>query len=124
VSPTAVEVVDGLPVLPFSARADLRAWLEANGGTSAGIWVRLFKQGSGVSSVSFGDLLEEGLCFGWSESQRRRYDDHSYLQRFTPRKARGTTSARNRALIDQLVAAGRMTPAGLAVIDARDHRGH
>ena len=113
-----MQVVDGLPVLSFAAGADLRAWLEVNGGTSAGIWVRLFKRGSGTASISFGDLLEEGLCFGWSESLRRRYDDHSYLQKFTPRKTPGTASARNRALVGQLVAAGRMTPAGLAVLNA------
>jgi uncharacterized protein YdeI (YjbR/CyaY-like superfamily) len=111
-----VESVDGLPVLSFAAHADLRAWLEANAAGSAGIWVRLYKRGSGVASVSFADVLEEGLCFGWSESQRRGGDEHSYLQKFTPRKTRGTASARNRALAGRLVAAGRMTPAGLAAL--------
>src|ERR1700761_4245845 len=93
----AVETHEGLPVLAFSKRADLRAWLEAQPGTCAGIWVRLFKKRSGVTSGSFADLLDEGLCFGWSESLRHAYDDDSYLQKFTPRKRPGTASPRNRA---------------------------
>lgn len=111
---------DGLPVLSFSKRDDLRAWLETGHSTSQGIWVRLFKRNSGVTSISFEDLLDEGLCFGWSESLRHGYDDHSYLQKFTPRKSKGTTSARNKAHIKRLIAAGLMTPAGLAVLNAKD----
>jgi uncharacterized protein YdeI (YjbR/CyaY-like superfamily) len=115
-----MEMHDGLPVLSFSTREDLRAWLETRDSTSQGIWVQLFKKKSGVASISFEDLLDEGLCFGWSESLRHKYDDHSYLQKFTPRKTKGTTSARNQAHIKRLIAAGLMTPAGLAVLHAKD----
>jgi uncharacterized protein YdeI (YjbR/CyaY-like superfamily) len=111
---------DGFPVFSFPKREDLRAWLEAEHGTSQGIWVRLFKKSAGVASISFDDLLDEGLCFGWSESQRRRHDEQSYLQKFTPRKKKGTTSERNKAHIKRLVATGLMTPAGLAVLDNGD----
>jgi uncharacterized protein YdeI (YjbR/CyaY-like superfamily) len=107
---------DELPVLSFARREELRAWLEAEHATSLGIWVRLFKKSSGVASITFEDLLDEGLCFGWSESLRRACDQQSYLQKFTPRKTRGTTSARNMAHAEQLIAAGLMTPAGLAAL--------
>jgi uncharacterized protein YdeI (YjbR/CyaY-like superfamily) len=65
-----------------------------------------------VPSVGFHDLLEAGLAYGWSESTRRPYDSTSYLQRFTPRRARGTSSARNLAIAARLEAEGRMTAAG------------
>lgn len=109
-----------MPVFSFPKREDLRAWLEAEHNTSQGIWVQLFKKNSSVASISFEDLLDEGLCFGWSESLRHPYDGQSYLQKFTPRKRGGTTSERNRAHIKRLVAAGLMTPAGLAVLRTED----
>lgn len=81
-----------------------------------GVWVRLTKAGSGIRGVTFHDVLEEGLCFGWSESTRHPGDAASYLQRFTPRRVRGTTSARNLRLVARLRADGLMTPAGEAAL--------
>jgi uncharacterized protein YdeI (YjbR/CyaY-like superfamily) len=106
-----------LPVTSFRDRDELREWLTAHHDDGAGVWVRIFRARSGIPSVTFDEVLAEGLCFGWSESTRRAYDATSYLQRFTPRSRPGTASERNRALVERLVAEGRMTPAGLAVLD-------
>ncbi len=62
---------------------------------------------SGVPSVSFHELIEAGIAYGWRESTRRAYDSQSYLQ-FAPRRARGTTSGRNLAIADRLEAEGRV----------------
>ena len=105
-----------LPILTFESAAELRAWLEANHASSGGIWLRIFKKHAAAASVSFEQVLDAGLCFGWSESSRRSFDQHSYLQRFTPRKARGTQSPRNRERARRLIEAGRMTPAGLRAL--------
>lgn len=86
---------DNLPILEFETAELLRTWLEDNYATSKGIWLRIYKKSSVVRSVTFKQVLDEGLCFGWSESARRKYDDDSYLQKFTPRKTVGTQSARN-----------------------------
>ena len=67
-------------------------------------------------SVTFSDLLDEGLCFGWSESKRRKGEDGFYLQQFTPRKTVGTQSRRNRTRVKQLIKEGRMTKAGLKAL--------
>lgn len=104
------------PIIEFQDVAALRQWLEANHATSPGILVRIYKRGSGIASVSFEDVLDEGLCFGWSESLRLKGDGNSYLQRFTPRKTKGTTSERNRRHAERLIREGRMTPAGLAAL--------
>jgi uncharacterized protein YdeI (YjbR/CyaY-like superfamily) len=106
-----------LPVLAFVDAAALREWLTRNALTSAGIYVRVFKANSRIPSVTFEDLLDEGLCFGWSESKRLSYDDLSYLQRFGPRKTKGTTSERNRRHVARLIAEKRMTEHGLAALD-------
>lgn len=109
-----------LPILTFATAADLRQWLEQHHATSPGIWVRIYKKDAGVQSVSFEDVLDEGLCFGWSESKRLRGDELSYLQRFTPRRTKGTTSRRNRQHAQRLIAEGRMTPAGLKALDVNE----
>jgi uncharacterized protein YdeI (YjbR/CyaY-like superfamily) len=103
---------DDLPIMIFQDSQALRAWLEENHASSGGVWIRVFKKSAGVPTVTFEELLDEGLCFGWSESTRRSYDETSYLQKFTPRKTVGTQSQRNLEHARALIAAGRMTPAG------------
>ena len=106
----------GAPILSFESGVALRHWLEEHHDTSAGIWVRIYKASSGRPTVTFLEVLDEGLCFGWSESQRRSWDDESYLQRFGPRRRHGTTSERNRTRAARLIEEGRMTPAGIAAL--------
>ncbi len=89
-----------------------------NHATSEGIWVRIFKKNSGVVSIIFEEVLDEGLCFGWSESMRRKGDENSYLQRFTPRRKKGTTSKRNRERIKRLIEEKKMMPSGLAALES------
>ena len=105
-----------LPVFEFRSADDLRSWLENNHQTSSGIWIRIYKKHSGVKAVSFEEVLDEGLCFGWSESLRRKDDDKSYLQRFTPRRKTGTVSKRNLEHTERLIKEGRMTPVGLKAL--------
>jgi len=108
--------LENLPILEFETSDELHAWLEDHHDTSEGIWLRIFKKRSGNRSVTFEQVLDEGLCFGWSESMRRRYDDESYLQKFTPRKAVGTRSARNLARAKLLIEKGKMKPSGLIAL--------
>jgi uncharacterized protein YdeI (YjbR/CyaY-like superfamily) len=105
-----------LPIIEFKTQTELRAWLIDQHATSSGVWVRVFKKSSTIPSITFEQLLDEGLCFGWSESARRSYDEKSYLQKFTPRKTKGTTSERNRKRIKELIEAGRMTTSGFEVL--------
>ena len=107
---------DNLPIQSFKDRKELRMWLEKNSTTSKGLRVQLYKVKSGIQSITFQDLLEEGLCFGWSESKRHPNDEVSYLQFFTPRKTKGTTSSRNKLLIQKLIKEKRMTEQGLLAL--------
>jgi uncharacterized protein YdeI (YjbR/CyaY-like superfamily) len=105
-----------LPIIAFKNRQLLRNWLIDNSTVSHGIYVRIYKKHSGIDTVTFEEVLDEGLCFGWSENKRLPYDKVSYLQRFTPRTAKGTSSARDIAHAKQLLAEGLMTPQGLAAL--------
>ena len=105
-----------LPLKSFENVKKLRIWLEQNSTTSKGLQVHLYKTKSNIPSIAFHDLLEEGLCFGWSESKRYSYDEESYIQMFTPRKKKGTNSPRNKLLIEKLIKEGRMTNQGFNVL--------
>ena len=96
----------------FASREELWSWLGTHATDHPAIWVRLANSRKAFPSVTFYDLLEAGIAFGWSESTRRAGDDESYLQRFGPRRTRGTTSERNRRIADELERTGRMTDAG------------
>jgi uncharacterized protein YdeI (YjbR/CyaY-like superfamily) len=104
---------DKFPILAFKSGGELRKWLENNHETSDGIWVQIYKKNSGVPSVTFEEVLDEGLCFGWSESLRHKSDGESYLQRFTPRQVKGTTSKRNMIHVARLIEEKKMLPSGL-----------
>jgi len=104
-----------LPVLAFDSATSLRSWLIANHAESDGIWLKIFKKNSGVPSVTFEEVLDEWLCLGWSESLRRKGDNQFYLQRFTPRRTKGTTSERTREHAWRLIRENRMTPSTLFI---------
>jgi uncharacterized protein YdeI (YjbR/CyaY-like superfamily) len=102
----------------FSSAAELEAWLEANHASSDGIWLKIAKKGSGETSVTHAEALTLALCFGWIDSQRKGLDEKFFLQRFTPRRPRGRWSRINRDQAEELIAAGRMRPSGLAEVEA------
>jgi uncharacterized protein YdeI (YjbR/CyaY-like superfamily) len=107
--------------LPIVHTADQRAWhrwLSQNHERVDGVWLKLAKKGSPTPSVSYAEALEEALCFGWIDGQVRRFDEHFYLQRFTPRRVRSKWSQNNRESAQRLIDEGRMQPPGLAQIDA------
>jgi uncharacterized protein YdeI (YjbR/CyaY-like superfamily) len=110
--------LDDLPVLAFATQAELEEWLEREHATAPGVYVRLAKKGSGVPSVTYPELVESCLCFGWIDGISRRLDDRFYVQRITPRRPRSVWSQKNVAAVAVLADAGRMRPAGLAAVEA------
>jgi len=111
------DTFDGLPILYFARPQEWANWLAAHHNTAVGVWLQLVKKAAARSSISYDEALEEALCYGWIDSQKRSYDDESWLQRFTPRKARSSWSKVNREKAEKLIANGRMQPAGLQEVD-------
>ncbi|MGY5766004.1 YdeI/OmpD-associated family protein [Brachybacterium sp. DNPG3] len=94
------------------------AWLRAHDGTSDGIWLVLAKKGTHEpTTLSYQEALEEALCSGWIDGQKRSRDAATFLQRFTPRRPRSIWSARNVGIIARLEAEGRMRERGRAEVD-------
>jgi uncharacterized protein YdeI (YjbR/CyaY-like superfamily) len=104
--------------LAFKSAADFRAWLAANHDTVDGLWLRLFKKDSGKPTITHAEAIDQALCFGWIDGQSKGYDQRSWIQRFTPRRARSSWSRINTQNVERLIKAGHMTRAGLAAVEA------
>lgn len=103
----------------FRSAAAFRAWLTKHHAQADELVVRLFKVHAADRGLTYADALDEALCFGWIDGVRRGYDADTFLIRFTPRKPRSIWSKVNVAKVEKLIAAGRMTAAGLAAYRAR-----
>lgn len=96
----------------FKSPKDWRNWLNKNQDFQEGIWLQVYKKHSGVKSVTIEQALEEALCFGWIDGQRKSYDEQSYLQKYTPRRLQSIWSKRNIGIVENLIQAGKMMPRG------------
>ena len=92
--------------------------MKANHARETEVWLRVYKKGSGKPSVTIGEALDVVLCWGWIDAIRKSLDEESYLQRYTPRRAKSIWSQVNRDNVARLIAAGRMQPPGQRQIDA------
>ena len=107
-----------LPIQDFPDQAAFEAWLDAEHDRAPGLYVKLAKKGAGVPSVTYAELVESCLCYGWIDGRSNRVDDRFHLQRITPRRAKSVWSKTNVDRVEALIASGRMRPAGLAVVEA------
>ena len=96
--------------------ADFAAWLAAHGTTARDIWPILYKKATGKQTVTYADLVEVALCYGWIDGLQKSLDAERFVLRFSPRRKDGHWTEGNRALARRLLAEGRMTPAGQAVL--------
>jgi uncharacterized protein YdeI (YjbR/CyaY-like superfamily) len=103
----------------FASAAELRDWFERNHATETELIVGFYKRSSGKASITWAELVDEALCYGWIDSVRNSIDEVSYANRITPRTPRSTWSAINIARVKELIALGRMRPAGLKAFERR-----
>src|SRR5215218_6465734 len=113
------------PVIPdpkkiksFRTEAAFEAWMKANHGRETELWLKIHKKGSGLPTVTSAQALDVALCWGWIDGIRKSLDDRSFLQRYTPRRAKSVWSQINRDHVARLTKAGRMTPHGQRQVDA------
>lgn len=106
----------------FKDQAALRRWLERNHDRAPELWVGLWKKGSRKPSVTWPEVVDQSLCFGWIDGIRKSLGPDSYANRITPRRRGSTWSVRNVTRVRELIAQGLMHPAGLAAFEARDAR--
>jgi uncharacterized protein YdeI (YjbR/CyaY-like superfamily) len=110
--------VDDLPIILCLTQQDWDTWLNNHHGDSRGAWLKIAKKGgAGNSSVSYAEALDSALCYGWIDGQKAAFDGEYWLQKFTPRTPTSKWSKINREKVLELLASGRMQPAGIQEID-------
>ena len=110
-------------ILDFSSRDEWRDWLAAHHADQREAWVAMYKVRSSRPGLRYNDAVEEALCFGWIDGLTRGLDADRFAQRFTPRKATSVWSLSNIARVQKLISQGRMTPAGMALVEAAQANG-
>lgn len=108
--------------LYFATPAALRAWFKKNHAKASELLLGYWKVDSGQPSVTWPQSVDEALCVGWIDGLRKRIDDERYTIRFTPRRPGSVWSQVNVKRVPELVAEGRMQPAGLAVFETRGEK--
>lgn len=109
--------ITGLKFFPNAAA--FRAWLTKHHATAAELWLGFYRKDSGKGGLTYAEAVDEVLCFGWIDGIRKRIDDVSYANRFTPRKPTSIWSHVNLAHVARLEELGRMTDAGRAALARR-----
>lgn len=105
------------------SRADWRAWLAQHHTQSASIWLVYYKKASGKGTLTYDDIVEEAICFGWIDSKVNKVDTDKSKLLLSPRKPGSNWSARNKALVARLEPLGLITEAGWAKIRAAKEDG-
>lgn len=101
----------------FPTPAYWRRWLERHHDRQDQLWVGYYKKGTGQTSITWPESVDQALCYGWIDGIRKRIDDTSYMIRFTPRRAGSTWSAVNLRRISALMEDDLVQPAGLEAFE-------
>jgi uncharacterized protein YdeI (YjbR/CyaY-like superfamily) len=107
----------------FSSPAEFRDWLKENHDTADEMWVGYYKKDADQTGIGYGESVEEAICFGWIDGLIKGINDEMYKRRFTPRKPNSKWSKINKERVKRMIDAGKMTPAGMELIEAAKESG-
>jgi uncharacterized protein YdeI (YjbR/CyaY-like superfamily) len=107
----------------FAGATAFARWLREHHATAPGIWLKLAKRGGPLRSLDYAAALDVALAWGWIDAQKRPFDRSSWLQRFSPRKARSRWSKINRDKALALQRAGKLEEPGRLEIERAQRDG-
>ena len=110
--------VDPSRVREFPDAESFATWLAGHHASEPEVWIKIHKKHSGLATITPAAAIEICLRWGWIDAIRKRFDDASFLQRYTPRGPRSSWSQVNVATVDRLIASGLMTEHGLRHVAA------
>jgi hypothetical protein len=106
-----------MKTISFKSARAFRDWLAKNHSQSSGLLLQIYKKDSGVPTVTYAQALDQALCYGWIDGQKKPGDQQSWLQIFMPRRPKSGWSKNNTAHAERLIS-GAMTAAGLKEVEA------
>lgn len=106
-----------LKIVSFKSSADCRKWFIKNHSLSQGVWIRMFKKASEKESITYAEALDQALCYGWIDGIKQKFDEQSWIQRFTPRRSKSNWSKINTLRAERLIKSKKMASVGLKAIE-------
>jgi uncharacterized protein YdeI (YjbR/CyaY-like superfamily) len=106
-----------LRIVPFRTANEFEKWLKKNHHLTEGVLLRFFKKDSGMKTINYDEAVCTALCYGWIDGQSNKYDEQSWIQKFTPRRPRSIWSQRNKERVERMVKEGRMKTEGLTEVE-------
>ena len=108
----------GRTLVHAETRRAWRDWLAEHHASSDGVWLARWTKASGNTPVAYEAIVEEALCFGWIDGLVHSLEDGRQAHLMTPRRRGSGWSPSNKDRVERLIAAGRMTDSGMAMIRA------
>lgn len=102
---------------------DLRKWLSTNYASKRSVWIVTWKKGSGHPYISYDEVVDQCLCFGWIDSLPKKLDSERTMLRISPRNPKSNWSKLNKERVDKLIKAGWMEPNGIAMVELAKRTG-
>ena len=100
-------------ILSFETPGAFEKWMAKHHNKISGILIRFFKKESGKTSITYKEAVDEALCYGWIDGRANKFDDESWIQKFTPRRPKSIWSKKNIENVERLTTLAKMKPAGL-----------
>jgi uncharacterized protein YdeI (YjbR/CyaY-like superfamily) len=110
-------LTEDMPQVHAASRSEWRLWLIDNHLQSKGVWLIFYKKSSGKPFISYDEMVEEALCFGWVDSTSGTVDAERSMLYFAPRNPKSNWSGLNKARIERLSAQGLMYPKGQEMVE-------
>ncbi len=107
---------DGFKTITAASKEAWREWLAENHDKEKSVWLVIYKKDSGIAGVNYEEALREGLCYGWVDSKPNKRDAESYYQFFSKRNPKSNWSGKNKRLIAELTAAGKLAEPGKEMV--------
>jgi uncharacterized protein YdeI (YjbR/CyaY-like superfamily) len=105
------------PTIAFKTPKSFEAWLSKNYNSAPGVWIRFAKKASGLESITYHEALDIALCHGWIDGLRKKFDEDTFVQKFTPRGPKSIWSKINKGKALALIEAKQMRAGGHAAIE-------
>ena len=112
-----------LQILSFVTQDHFESWMEENNTLTEGIWVRFYKKDSVTRSINYDEALDVALCYGWIDGHVKKFDELSYIRKFTPRRSKSMWSNRNKEHVSRLEKENRMKPSGIREVEKAKNDG-
>jgi uncharacterized protein YdeI (YjbR/CyaY-like superfamily) len=103
-------------VVPVTSAQEFEQWLKLHGKNAKEVWLVIYKKSTGKQTVTYDQLLEVGICYGWIDNKEKGIDSERYSIRFTPRRPDSNWSDRNIVIARRLLKEGRIRKPGKAVL--------